>query len=192
MERRGYVYKWLSYTLVSLLFILVQCFGLVHLRVWGVHPFVFPVLVSTVAALETAHESAIYTLALGLLMDLTMPGVLPCFYTVAFLVVFVATQLLSAKVLSWPFFCCMLCGVLSMVCCSVLNILFLQAKVDFTPLSALMLLGKELLLTLPLMPLVYLPMRKLRQVFNREEGPRKGFFDPLPLWKGGTLTYEKK
>ena len=39
---------------------------------------------------------------------------------------------------------------------------------DFTPLSALMLLGKELLLTLPLMPLVYLPMRKLRQVFNRE------------------------
>ena len=55
-----------------------------------------------------------------------------------------------------------------MVCCSVLNILFLQAKVDFTPLSALMLLGKELLLTLPLMPLVYLPMRKLRQVFDRE------------------------
>ena len=88
MEHRDYVYKWLSYTLVSLLFILVQCFGLVHLRVWGVHPFIFPVLVSTVAALETAHESAIYTLALGLLMDLTMPGVLPCFYTVAFLVVF--------------------------------------------------------------------------------------------------------
>lgn len=168
MERRGYVYKWLSYTLVSLLFILVQCFGLVHLRIWGVHPFLFPVLVSTVAALETAHESAIYTLALGLLMDLTMPGVLPCFYTVAFLVVFVATQLLSAKVLSWPFFCCMLCGVLSMVCCSGLSALFLQAKADFTPLSALMLLGKELLLTLPLMPLVYLPMRKLRQVFDRE------------------------
>ena len=84
------------------------------------------------------------------------------------LLVFVATQLLSAKVLSWPFFCCMLCGVLSMVCCSGLNILLLQAKVDFTPLSALMLLGKELLLTLPLMPLVYLPMRKLRQVFDRE------------------------
>lgn len=168
VEHRDYVYKWLSYTLVSLLFILVQCFGLVHLRVWGVHPFIFPVLVSTVAALETAHESAIYTLALGLLMDLTMPGVLPCFYTVAFLLVFVATQLLSAKVLSWPFFCCMLCGVLSMVCCSGLSTLFLQAKVDFTPLSALMLLGKELLLTAPLMPLVYLPMRKLRQVFDRE------------------------
>ena len=62
----------------------------------------------------------------------------------------------------------MLCGVLSMVCCSGLNTLFLQAKADFTPLSALMLLGKELLLTLPLMPLVYLPMRKLRRVFDRE------------------------
>ena len=105
-------------------------------------------------------------------------GILACFFgkkmffqvfaAVAFLVVFVATQLLSAKVLSWPFFCCMLCGVLSMVCCSGLSTLFLQAKADFTPLSALMLLGKELLLTAPLMPLVYLPMRKLRRVFDRE------------------------
>lgn len=168
MGHRDYVYKWLFYALVSLLFVLIQCFGLVHLRVWGVHPFLFPVLVSTVAALETAHESAIYTLVMGLLMDLTMPGILPCFYTVAFLVVFVVTRLLSVKVLSWPFFCCMLCGVLSIVCCGLLNTLFLQAKVDFTLPGALVLLAKELLLTLPLMPLVYLPMRKLRQVFDRE------------------------
>ena len=168
MERRDYVYKWLSYTLVSLLFILVQCFGLVHLRVWGVHPFIFPVLVSTVAALETAHESAIYTLALGLLMDLTMPGVLPCFYTVAFLVVFVATQLLSAKVLSWPFFCCMLCGALSIVCADLLNMLFLKAYADYSLKTALLLTGKELLLTVPLLPLLYLPVYRIRRIFRQD------------------------
>ena len=168
MGHRDYVYKWLFYALISLLFILVQCFGLVYLRVWGVHPFLFPVLVSTVAALETAHESAIYALVLGFLMDITMPGVIPCFYTVAFLVVFVVTRLLSGKVLSWPFFCCMLCGVLSIVCCGLLNILCLRASISFSLTHALLLMGKELLLTAPLMPLVYLPMRKLRLVFDRE------------------------
>ena len=34
MGHRDYVYKWLFYALISLFFILVQCFGLVHLRVW--------------------------------------------------------------------------------------------------------------------------------------------------------------
>lgn len=168
MGHRDYVYKWLFYALISLFFILVQCFGLVYVRAWGVHPFLFPVLVSTVAALEDVHEGAIYALVMGVLLDLTMPGVIPCFYTVAFLIVFVVTRLLSGKVLSWPFFCCMLCGALSLVCCGLLNTLCLQARVDFAFLDALALMGKELLLTLPVMPLIYLPMHKLRQVFDRE------------------------
>ena len=168
MQRRDYIIKWLLYVLVALLFVLVQVFVLVRIRVWGVHPFVFPAIVAVLAALESPHESAIFALAFGVVLDLTVPGVIPCFYTVSFIVIFIVSRLLSTRVLSWPFFCCMLCGVLSMVCCSGLSTLFLQAKVDFTPLSALMLLGKELLLTAPLMPLVYLPMRKLRRVFDRE------------------------
>ena len=51
MGRRDFVFKWLFYALIALAFVLVQVFGLVHIRIWGVHPFLFPVLVSTVAAL---------------------------------------------------------------------------------------------------------------------------------------------
>ena len=51
MGRRDFVFKWLFYALTALGFVLVQVFGLVHIRIWGVHPFLFPVLVSTVAAL---------------------------------------------------------------------------------------------------------------------------------------------
>ena len=78
MGRRDFVFKWLFYALTALGFVLVQVFGLVHIRIWGVHPFLFPVLVSTVAALESAHESAVFALATGAVLDVTMPGVIPC------------------------------------------------------------------------------------------------------------------
>ena len=168
MGRRDFVFKWLFYALTALGFVLVQVFGLVHIRIWGVHPFLFPVLVSTVAALESAHESAVFALATGAVLDVTMPGVIPCFYTVTFIVVLVASRLLSTKVLSWPFFCCMLCGVLSIVCSGLLNTLFLNASVSVPLSAAALLIGKELLLTLPLMPLVYLPAYRIRQTFQRE------------------------
>ena len=140
MGRRDFVFKWLLYALTALGFVLVQVFGLVHIRRWGVHPFLFPVLVSTVAALESAHESAVFALATGAVLDVTMPGVIPCFYTVAFLVVFLLARVLSAKVLSQPFFCCMLCGALSIVCADLLNMLFLKAYADYSLKTALLLL----------------------------------------------------
>ena len=164
MGRRDFVFKWLFYALTALGFVLVQVFGLVHIRIWGVHPFLFPVLVSTVAA----HESAVFALATGAVLDLTMSGVIPCFYTVAFLVVFLLARVLSAKVLSQPFFCCMLCGVLSIVCTDLLQMLFLNSSVSFSVRAALLLMGKELLLTLPLMPLIYLPDSKIRRFFHQE------------------------
>lgn len=77
MGRRDFVFKWLFYALTALGFVLVQVFGLVHIRIWGVHPFLFPVLVSTVAALESAHESAVFALATGAVLDVTMSGVIP-------------------------------------------------------------------------------------------------------------------
>ena len=149
MGRRDFLFKWLFYILTALGFVLVQVFGLVHIRIWGVHPFLFPVLVSTVAALESAHESAVFALATGAVLDVTMPGVIPCFYTVAF-------------------FCCMLCGVLSIVCTDLLQMLFLNSSVSFSVRAALLLMGKELLLTLPLMPLIYLPDSKIRRFFHQE------------------------
>ena len=168
MQRRDYIIKWLLYVLVALLFVLVQVFVLVRIRVWGVHPFVFPAMVAILAALESPHESAIFALAAGAVLDVTMPGVIPCFYTVAFLVVFLLARVLSAKVLSQPFFCCMLCGVLSIVCTDLLQMLFLNSSVSFSVRAALLLMGKELLLTLPLMPLIYLPDSKIRRFFHQE------------------------
>ena len=160
MQRRDYIIKWLLYVLVALLFVLVR------IRVWGVHPFVFPAMVAILAALESPHESAIFALAFGVVLDLTVPGVIPCFYTVSFIVIFIVSRLLSTRVLSWPFFCCMLFGTLSIVCADLLNMLFLKAYVSFSLKTALLLTGKELLLTMPLLPLLYLPVYRIRRIFR--------------------------
>lgn len=168
MQHRDFVIKWVLYALITLVFVPVQVFVLVHIRVWGVHPFVFPALVATVAALEPAHESAVYALVCGAVLDLTMPGVIPCFYTVSFIAVFTVTRLLAVKVLSMPFFCCMLCGSLGLVCTGLLNAMFLSISADFSLQTALLTVGKETLLTLPLLPLMYLPAQRIRRIFHRE------------------------
>ena len=145
MQHRDYVFKWLFYSLTALAFVLLQVFVLVHVRL----------------------DSAVFVLAFGLVLDITMPGEIPCFYTVAFIVVFIVSRLLSAKVLVRPFFCCMLCGILSIVCTDLLHMLFLNAFVSFSFRSALLLMGKELLLTTPLLPLLFLPAYKIRRIFHQ-------------------------
>ena len=60
----------------------------------------------------------------------------------------------------------MLCGTLSIVCAVLLNLLFLHAYVSFSLKTALLLTGKELLLTMPLLPLLYLPVYRIRRIFR--------------------------
>ena len=47
-----------------------------------------------------------------------------------------------------------------------LNMLFLKAYVSFSLKTALLLTGKELLLTMPLLPLLYLPVYRIRRIFR--------------------------
>lgn len=168
MQHRDYVQKWIMYAVAALFFMLVQSGILLHIRLWGVHPFLYPALVSTLAVLETPHESVIFSLALGVALDITMPGIIPCFYTLTFLVVFVVTRLLTVKIIASQFVSCMLCGVLSLVCMGLLHMLFLQGKVSFHFTDGLLLSAKEVLITALLLPLLYLPMHKINEEFNRQ------------------------
>ena len=44
--------------------------------------------------------------------------------------------------------------------------LFLKAYADYSLKTALLLTGKELLLTVPLLPLLYLPVYRIRRIFR--------------------------
>ena len=85
MNQRDMFFKWLYYAGAVLLLVLVQSLVLNRISVWAVHPFLPPVIAGIMAMLEGPAEGAVFGGIFGLLCDLTMPGVIPCFYTLAFL-----------------------------------------------------------------------------------------------------------
>ena len=81
MNQRDMFFKWLYYAGAVLLLVLVQSLVLNRISVWAVHPFLPPVIAGIMAMLEGPAEGAVFGGVFGLLCDLTMPGVIPCFYT---------------------------------------------------------------------------------------------------------------
>lgn len=78
MTQRDYALKWLFYSLATLLLVVLQDVILDHIQLWGVHPFLLP-LIPALAVMWEGNEGVIFSLVFGLLTDLTTKGPIPCF-----------------------------------------------------------------------------------------------------------------
>ena len=138
MSRRDTIWKWVFYTAGVFLLLLLQGLALDHISLLHVHPYLPPVMVAVLAMFEGAYGGMGVALAMGLLFDLTQPGLIPCFHILVFL--------LAALVIN-----------------DGLQILLMtyQQGVAFSAASSLA--GREILVTLPLTVLVYLPFRWVRR-----------------------------
>jgi cell shape-determining protein MreD len=87
LSRNEWLLKWGLYTWATLLGIFVQGLVLQKITLWGVIPFLYPVLVAVTAAYEGPVSGALYGLVLGIVCDLLLPAALPCLYTLIFPVV---------------------------------------------------------------------------------------------------------
>ena len=173
LNQRDMFFKWLYYAGATLLLVLVQSLVLNRICVWGVHPFLPPLIAAITAMLEGPGEGAAFAGVFGLLCDLTMPGIIPCFYTLAFLAAALLAAVIAKRFLSQGFLCAVLCAGLSLLVTDLLHTLLLAAQfgepaelrqrgVELT--AALSLTGREAAVTVVLSPLVYL---LLRSVHNR-------------------------
>jgi hypothetical protein len=160
MNQRDMFFKWLYYAGAVLLLVLVQSLVLNRISVWAVHPFLPPVIAGIMAMLEGPAEGAVF----GLLCDLTMPGVIPCFYTLAFLAAALPAAMIAKRLLSQGFLCAVLCAALALVITDLLHTVLLTFRQGVELSAALSLTGRELAVTVVLSPLVYL---LLRSVHNR-------------------------
>ena len=169
MTQRDYFYKWLFYSLAALLWLAIQQLLLNSLDVWqGIHPFVLPILPAMVSILEDRQESAFFSIGAGLVCDLLMPGVIPCFYTLAFLCIALLSGLIAGRVIMPGFLCAGICAVAAMVLTDLLQILFLSSSLDFPAADALALTGRELLLSLPFSPLIFITFRKVWRLIGNQ------------------------
>ena len=85
MSRRDTIWKWVFYTAGVFLLLLLQGLALDHISLLHVHPYLPPVMVAVLAMFEGAYGGMGVALAMGLLFDLTQPGLIPCFHILAFL-----------------------------------------------------------------------------------------------------------
>ena len=105
LARNETIFKWALYAGATLLFFLLQGALLQRLTLWGVIPFVFPVLTAVLGMYEGPLPGSIYGLILGVLCDLLLPGPIPCFYTLAFPAAGLCAGLLSQSLLPAGFLC---------------------------------------------------------------------------------------
>ena len=162
MTRRAVVRKWILYCLCALLLVLVQNMVLVYVRIGGVHPFLLPALALIPVTLERSGPSLLYALFFGLACDLLMPtGVFVCFYCLVFFGSAFLARLLSGQVIVAGLFCSLAVSAVGLLLCGFLRILLLTYQQGISTGPALTLLGKELLLSLAVTPLVHCPFSRV-------------------------------
>jgi len=105
IARNETIFKWLLYAAATTLCLLIQGGLLQRLEFWGVIPFLYPLLAAVPATFEGPLAGTVFSLCLGLVCDLVLPGPIPCLYTLVFPLVGLCAGLISQSWLPAGFLC---------------------------------------------------------------------------------------
>lgn len=166
--RRRIFFRWLFYGTASVGFALLQSLLLNRLSLWGVHPFLLPALIAVAAAFEARRESFVFALVLGSFCDLAMPGVIPCFYVLAFTCCALVSSLVSRRLIVPGFICSMVCCGTSTVFCGLLYALLFSFFHALTAVDALFLVARELLLSIPCFLFIHFVFQAIYRRFRQD------------------------
>ena len=160
VARSELILRWSVYGGAGLLVCLVQGLILQRLDLWGVMPFLYPALAAMVAVWEGAVPcGAVYALCLGIACDLALPGSVPCFYTVTLPLAAILAGLLTREWLSSHLLSALAASALSYLVTGLLHAGVLAVTGHGAFVTAMAVAGKEFLITLPALPLLYLLLR---------------------------------
>lgn len=158
-------FKWLVYAAVSLALMLVQGALLQRLQLFGVMPFLYPVLAAVVSMYEGALSGCVYSLAIGVVCDLTLPAPIPCFYTLIFPLVGLCAGLIAKSWLPAGFLCSLAVALLAFLLTDAFHglLLVFTGKAAWAAVGLTML--RETGATLVFVPAVFLPFRRVCRRF---------------------------
>ena len=105
LARSATIFKWTLYTLAGLVWAVVQAAFLQRVTVWGVIPFLYPLIAALPATFEGPAAGTVYALAGGVFCDLLLPSPIPCFYTLILPLVGLAAGLLSQSLIPAGYLC---------------------------------------------------------------------------------------
>ena len=151
--------KWLLYSGATLAALLLQGFVLQHLRLFGVMPFVYPVLAAVLSMYEGAFNGTVYSLILGVVCDLTLPGSIPCFYTLIFPLAGLCGGLISKSWLPAGLLCSLMVSAAAFCLTGLFHSLLLALTSGAAWSAAGSVAIREAGATLPFVPAVFLLFR---------------------------------
>ena len=105
LARSATIFKWTLYALAGLVWAVVQAAFLQRVTIWGVIPFLYPLIAALPATFEGPAAGTVYALACGVFCDLLLPSSIPCFYTLILPLVGLAAGLLSQSLIPAGYLC---------------------------------------------------------------------------------------
>ena len=111
LARNETILKWLRYILAAALCFLIQGAALQRITLWGVIPFVYPLVAVIPATYEDPLFGTVFALVTGVVCDLLLPDMFPCLYTLVFPVAGFLAALLARSVLQAGMLCSFLASV---------------------------------------------------------------------------------
>ena len=105
LARSATIIKWVLYALAGLACTVVQAAVLQRFTLWGVIPFLYPLIAALPATFEGPAAGTVYALACGVFCDLLLPSSIPCFYTLILPLVGLAAGLLSQSLIPAGYLC---------------------------------------------------------------------------------------
>ena len=165
MAKREVLFKWVAYALCAALLLFLRTLTLGALTLWGVLPFLPPILLTCVASLEEMRSAAIFGLVFGVFCDLTLSAPFSCLYTLAFTLSALLTAYLSAKVFQNYFLRALSGVILTFFVTDLLCVLALAFSGGAAFLPMLSLAARETAASLPLL-VVYPLFVLIRRFFT--------------------------
>ena len=105
LARNETIFKWALYAGATAVFFLLQGAVLQRITLWGVIPFLYPLIAALPAIFEGPAAGTVYALACGVFCDLLLPSPIPCFYTLIFPLVGLSAGLLSQSLIPAGYLC---------------------------------------------------------------------------------------
>lgn len=165
ITRREAALKWTVVALAALVLLFLHTLSFSRLSLWGVAPFLPPLIVAAVCSIENDLGSIIFSLVFGVLCDLSLGGLLPCLYTLAFFFAAVLILILGHSVLQPGFFCALISAAVSFLLTAALSFVALAGG-NATFGACASLFFRELLVSLPLLPLCFLVFWRIHKFFT--------------------------
>lgn len=151
LVRNEIIIKWTIYAAATALWFLVQGAFCQRITIWGVIPFLYPMLAAIPATFEAPVPATIFALCLGVVCDILLPDAMPCLYTLIFPVVGLCASSLAQSLLPAGFLCSLVVTAVAFLLTDLFRCFLLAMNGVSAWSTGMFLLLREFLVTAPLL-----------------------------------------